>query len=472
MTILFVLVGILDKILPLLDIDETRHLALRSLSTITHHGGAKIRCEIAKHADKFMKLMRDLPDDETVAELGVITLAHSVIAAAEGDAKPNNPQVLRSLDMKNILKTVLETIKRPQGPESDRPMIGHALELVTLCAMHASNAYTAYPSAIKFLVAGMRSKDWVTRSSCTGGLIRLYRLEAEDDVRQFDPNYFIGAIQRGLPDHLNDIVFDYGLLRTEMFLTMSCAKDFQKAMMACAKDHDLYALGLKQASLILTTEFSISEGCFQVEDPRTGKRVMEDIGLPFKMWSDSLPLCSRAIRARKKSDEEDFADILDIKYFVIKQRIPDAVAHAKKALQRNPEQAYFYYAITLSADNVSGLRAAKKGMKCKLITPFVKYQMMQRAVEHAGDMGIKLLQDLPDAGDKKWEEGIAFLMSALEDAKTYVNEAPPDNRHMKNVGYWYILLSILIREKLSPDLRELDVGRLLCPSKPRLICYS
>src|SRR6266511_3140044 len=165
----FVLVGILDKILPLLDVDETRHLALRSLSTITHHGGANIRCEIAKHADKLTKLMRDLPDDENVAELGVITLAHSVIAAAEGETKPNYPQVLRSLDMTNILKTVLETIKRPHGPRNPRPMIEHALELLTLCTMHSSKAYKTCPSAINFLVAGMRSKDWVTRSSCIGG---------------------------------------------------------------------------------------------------------------------------------------------------------------------------------------------------------------------------------------------------------------------------------------------------------------
>jgi hypothetical protein len=49
-------------------------------------------------------------------------------------------------------------------------------------------------------------------------------------------------------------------------------------------------------------------------------------------------------------------------------------------------------------------------------------------------------------------------MSALEDAKKYVDEAPPDNRHMKNVGYWYILLTMLTKERLSPDLGELDVS--------------
>lgn len=75
---------------------------------------------------------------------------------------------------------------------------------------------------------------------------------------------------------------------------------------------------------------------------------------------------------------------------------------------------------------MQGLRASKKGMKCKLITPFLNFQMMQRSVDHAGDMGIKVLQGLSDseARDKKWE-GVAFLVSALEDAKAYFDGAPP-----------------------------------------------
>src|SRR6188768_4597667 len=50
--------GILDKIMPLLQLDETRHLALRSLSTITHHGGTGARCDIAMHANTLTKLIR------------------------------------------------------------------------------------------------------------------------------------------------------------------------------------------------------------------------------------------------------------------------------------------------------------------------------------------------------------------------------------------------------------------------------
>src|SRR6266567_9431333 len=109
----------LEKIMPLLSIDETRYLALRALGTITHHGGAEIRMEIAKHGNVLTKLIRDFPDDEKVAELGITTLAHSVCAVVEGDNKPANPHVLKSADMVDILKTVLETVKRPhRNPRS------------------------------------------------------------------------------------------------------------------------------------------------------------------------------------------------------------------------------------------------------------------------------------------------------------------------------------------------------------------
>ncbi|KAH0581992.1 hypothetical protein H2248_011654 [Termitomyces sp. 'cryptogamus'] len=223
----------------------------------------------------------------------------------------------------------------------------------------------------------------------------------------------------------------------------------------------MYSLGLKLAEYILRTEFSIAEGVFQSQDPRSGKIEVGDLGLPFTRWVDALPPCARAIRMGGTPKEEDLADILDIKYHILKQRISNAVELARKGLKRTPDQAYFYYAITLSADHVEGLRAAKKGLKCKHITPFVRFQLMQRAVEHAGDMVIRILQDSPAVGKAKWEEGIAFLMSALDDTKVFVDEAPPDNRHMNTVLYWYILLTITINgPNLSTDLRELQASPL------------
>ena len=127
-------------------------------------------------------------------------------------------------------------------------------------------------------------------------------------------------------------------------------------------------------------------------------------------------------------------------------------------MERNPELAYAYYAIAMGADHEQGLRAVKKGLKCKNATPFVRNYMLWRAVEHAGDMGVSVLQDAK-AGESSHAEGVAFLMSAWEDAKTFTAEAPPDNRHMQTILNWYIILTIAIKgPELSENLRELDVS--------------
>ncbi|KAF8962295.1 hypothetical protein BDZ97DRAFT_1663105 [Flammula alnicola] len=436
--------GILRKIIPLLNIDETRHLALRALSNITHHGGRSIRTEIAEHCTNIIiKLIRDLPDDERVAELGVATLVHSICAVVDGDKEPDDPRVFKTLDMVDVFKVLLETMKRPYS--SPRSIIEHVIELLFVASLHAASAYKAYPPAINFLVAGLRSNDWVCRCTCLNALIRIYRFEGEDDQSGLHPIFFTEAMKTGPPPHLGAIMDAYGRERCDTYLTYACNMQSAKAIMVYAKDRDLYALGLKQGALIVKTEFSIING--------TGLYIPNS---PFDMWSDSLKFSADAIRQKGKPSEEDLADIVELKFLISKHLISEAVDLAKKALQRDPHQAYFYYAISLSGDYVQGLRAAKKGMKCKITTPFLKHQMMQRAADHAANMGLKLMMGMPEAGEKVWEEGIAFLMSALEDAKAYLEGAPPDNRHMKNMGYWFVLLSILVKPDMSPDLKELD----------------
>lgn len=105
--------------------------------------------------------------------------------------------------------------------------------------------------------------------------------------------------------------------------------------------------------------------------------------------------------------------------------------------------------------------------------------MLRNAVLVGCKLGTELLQRVTtESGGKKWEEGIAFLTTALEDAATYLEEAPADVPDIDSVAQWYILLMILIRDQISDDLREVQVG---CPestvvflmsSPPRLLLCS
>ncbi|KAH9477960.1 hypothetical protein JR316_0010193 [Psilocybe cubensis] len=447
---------ILSKVLPLLREDETRHLALHVLDTITHHGGIEVRLEVARHTNTIAKLIDDLPDDEVVSISGVAILAHATVTLLDGDDCPH-PKILKTIDMTIVIKSVLEAVKRFYT--RSHSFLEHAIHLIATSSLHASYAFKAYPAALSFLAVGLRSKDWVTRCICLGGFVRAFSMEAQEHEVPFDPRKFVATYQTsGIPQHLSRIMMAYGPTNCDTIVTLSCINDSQKAIRdyADSQERDLRALALKQAALITKAEHAIMDGYFQVQDERTGQFVAADMGLPFTTWRESLHHTANAIRRQGNPGEEDLADILELKYLIGKQALDKVMNLARKAIQRNPEQSYFYYALSLTADNVQGLRASKKGLKCKSMTPFVKYQLLQRAVDHAADMGIKLMQTNPPRGDRKWEEAIAFVMTALQDAKTYIKEAPPDSRHIKTVGYWYVLLSILVNPAIDPSLKELD----------------
>ncbi|KAI5888609.1 uncharacterized protein SCHCODRAFT_02637205 [Schizophyllum commune H4-8] len=450
----------LDKCMSLVDEEPCRHLVLRSLSTVTHHGGVEIRTEIAKSTtSKLVDLMVAYPDDRVLIEFAVSILSHSVSCILSDLQRPPSDATLKNLNFPRVLKQIVAALFKPFATPL---IIDHAVDLLAMGTMRANDAYNAVPSAFEFLVAGLNSPDWIFRATCLGGIIRRYRHEAENENGHLDPYKFMAGI-RNLPSHLQKIIMDYGMQRSDMYIITRTSTEFQQAMMEVVSNKDLAGLGRKLVDFIHRTEFSIAEGAFQTQNPRTGKvEFMTDLGLPFHMWSEALPHCAKALRAQ---GDLDSADILEIKYAIMRQRVPDAAEIGKRALVRNPQKAYFQYAISLVADRQIGLRACKKGLKCKQTSPFVYFQLLQRAVEHAGDLGIQLLQEAPAVGAmhhdpegaRRYHEGIAFLMSAAEDAKTFVEEAPPDNRHMKSVLYWRILLTFLLRENpIGPDMKEVQ----------------
>jgi hypothetical protein len=457
----------LDKLVPLLSIDSTRFLALQALTLITQHGGATIRSSLALHAPSLAKLADTYPDDPLLCDLVVSILAHSIGAAVEGtENNPTYPRVLKQLqpNMALILDTAVRCITQPL---SNRSCITHGAEIIATSTPFFSYSYQKVPEATKLLVAGLRSKEWDTRALCLGGLMRLHKSVSEEDTRQLDPNRLIQVVQsQSTPDHLIDLMMEYGHTKCDMYATLNATSTFTEAIMAYPQDRDLHKLGSKLARLILSTEFSIADGYYEALNERTGRRERlskQELGLPFDRYGDALPVCARALRERGGPGDKDAADVLDIKFKIMRSKVGEAADQARRAIERNPSFAYYHYAVSLVANHADGLRASKKGMKCRDITPFIRFQLMQRAVEHAAELGLEALQKAAheeggeDGEASKWQVGVAFLQSALEDAKKFLEEAPPDNRYMKNVAYWFVLLTIVVSEKVSPDLREIEV---------------
>ncbi|KAG2066187.1 hypothetical protein BDR04DRAFT_1107071 [Suillus decipiens] len=62
------------------------------------------------------------------------------------------------------------------------------------------------------------------------------------------------------------------------------------------------------------------------------------------------------------------------------------------------------------------------------MTPFVRFGLLHHAVEPASGLGV-----CRNPGDSKYNQGVVFLMSAMEDARVYAMDAPLEVRHRKNV---------------------------------------
>lgn len=453
--------GLLEKMMPLLDIRQTRLVGLQALSAVTHHGGSEIRVAIAKHTSKLLQLMEEFPDNEALNEQITVTLSHAVSAVIITEDGPVDARAIQQLNMPNLLRLTMRNIRRPTASHY---MLSHAIELLSNATLNCSREIKAIPSIVNLLVAALRSDDLTLRGTVLGGVIYLTQKESEFDRAFHDPHKFLAAIRRGFPQHLSDLLMAYDPTRCDTYLTLQCCNEHQKAMFRAAQDHDLLSLGRTLARLVVTTEYAVTDGGFQVKNPRTGRLELDNAGLPFTMWSDALQVCAHRLRETGDAQDRDRADIIELKFFISKQRLPEALALAHRAIARNPQVAYYHYALSLGPDPAEGLRACKKGLKCKETTPFVQSYLRWRAVDHAGELGLQKLA-CAHTGDAAYAEGIAFMTSALEDAKAFVSETSPDNRHMHTMLNWHIVLTVALRGKdLSTDLRELDV----CSRVPRI----
>lgn len=200
---------------------------------------------------------------------------------------------------------------------------------------------------------------------------------------------------------------------------MIASRDFEKAMVQAANDHDFVKLGRTLARIILIAEHSISNSIFLSEDSRTGEPFMDNMGLPFSSYQESFSYCADLLRKTGDMADKDCADILELKSYVVFKSSREAIFLAKKAIERNPKVGYFYLVYCLWAEGAEGLHAAKRGLKCPNLTSYVRYELLYWGVEHAFSLAIKTMQSAY-AYEKTWDEAIAYLVSAYDDAKTSI----------------------------------------------------
>ncbi|KAI0748734.1 hypothetical protein C8Q80DRAFT_1173343 [Daedaleopsis nitida] len=417
--------GFLTKIMPLLELDSTRYLALNALTMVTHHGGIEARQEIARQNRTLIRLFQDYPDDLQIADGVIATLTHATAAVVGSEDTP--PRVLlKEAAIQSVLETVVAILRKPRTTHT---ILSHALDLLVCAPQHCPNECKAVPGLVALITAFTRSNSINTRAQGIGGLLRLTIQESEFDAQFILPHKLMQAAMQAPPDHLTDLLFDYGTQRLDYYVMQKSMSEYTMAMMNVSRDRDLYALGKKLAFLIQQAEYVIAEGGFRASD---GYVLGERDGVPFARWTDALPPAAKALRDRGGKADLDDADVVELKFYIIRQRLPEAIALAHTVIKRNPRLSYAYYTLSLGVDTEEGLRAVKKGLKCPNATPFIRNQLLWRAVSHAGERGLQILQDAREGDMDARAEGSAFLMSAWEDTKTEdLKELDPARRKIK-----------------------------------------
>ena len=150
----------------------------------------------------------------------------------------------------------------------------------------------------------------------------------------------------------------------------------------------------------------------------------------------------------------DAEDAIELKFLNMRQRLPRPRAgHAEVELMARVRILVLHP----EHERECGVRAAR-GEEGPVVpwadAVLALRDAVARATSHAGQQGLRILQEARDEDTQARAEGTAFLVSAWEDAK-----APPDTRHILGMLGWYVLLTIVVRgPELNEDLRELDVS--------------
>ena len=159
-------------------------------------------------------------------------------------------------------------------------------------------------------------------------------------------------------------------------------------------------------------------------------------------------------------EDRDAADIIELTLMMDQKRRPEATALAHSATERNPWLGYAYYIINLATgDCMEVICAAKKAIQCPNTTSFVRTEMLWRASVYAMHYGYALLNKEQDHNPDAIQEAAACFMSALEDVKTYIAEAPPDAMHMSDMlSNQVLLMTILHGHEIDGDMKDFEVG--------------
>ncbi|KZS94174.1 hypothetical protein SISNIDRAFT_453899 [Sistotremastrum niveocremeum HHB9708] len=444
--------GFLSKILVAAKNPRIRSTALQTLHMITHQGGREMKNEIAiNYTPILVQVLEDPKENEDDEDLEscISILSHTLTAIFFVDVhelEGGSLETTRRFQVTKILRLLLRRI-RAKGLEMSWTELTHAVSLIISIPYHAREAYSQNPEAANLIVACLRSKSLSFRCQ---GMVGLYRhvaqLDLETEELDISPLVIKRANGQSIPRSIRDALTSYGFERCEIRSMMLVEGATEEANAQYYRDHDLAKLGRALAKHILTAEVTLPTGCCCNHGHHKHDQV------PFSYSVTKLTDCARALR---EQDDPDTADILELQYYVLKHNSDALDRVGQAAIARNPSVAFFYYAMMMKNDS-QVVHWAKKGLNCKVIAPYLRWAFLFHGARHAQEIAVSALsKDYMEGPD--WDRGVAYLNSAYEDFKAFIEGAPPDSKRMLSALNRFTLLSIIMKgPELSTDLREIS----------------
>ena len=456
------LTGLFSKLVKLLGDENTGNLVVIFLDWFKSEDAAKgtpLEFEIARYNSQIAPILRKHRRNGKITGYALRVLAHTtptVLGCEElWAARPN---LGSDVAVTEVVSAVLEIFKHP-APLADDVLQLALIPLLRSCIATCREQCKDLPGVMPFLRSLTRSTNVTARSIGVAMLLRIARLDCESEANTssltvsvcLPPADNLEEALTELPPDLLDAMRAHGLEKCEAVVKVRCNTAVKAAMRAFEVDHDIHALGARLAIVAQEGEL--------VCDPEAFIK-SEDV--PFKGWVDAMHYCARVLRNEGGVGDLDLADVLELKYLLTVRKGKEALALAERAVARNPDIAFAHYAITLQTESLLyGLQAAKKGLKCKQLTPYLRRRMLWCAVEHAGEEGIRLLctRQLEPDKDRK-AQALAYLESAAEDAKTFIETSAPDARQMVYVIDWYMVVMVVLRgPELDASLQDFAAVR-------------
>ncbi|RPD52707.1 hypothetical protein L227DRAFT_514423, partial [Lentinus tigrinus ALCF2SS1-6] len=441
--------GFLDMIVDLLEHDLTRYMALKILLAFAHDGSRKqgdVLTKIAGHSRTLARLIHNRPNEHNVVELAVVVMAHAV-RFFTSTLTPAASHRLQEIGLHDLLQSMFAVLRRRNPSKS---LLTHALMLLITPAQYLPAFCKDDTSMIEFFVALLRAKDISTRVAALEGILNISEVHSEPDTYEVDLQH----LTRIMKDAESSAAATTGSDSLDLY---RLSNRYIEVMSRAARDRDWSALGRHIADIVQRSP-SVVEGSWS--------QLEEDVDAPalashrsratFSVWSDALPECARTLRQSGRSSDLDAADILDMKYMMLRGRIEEAITMARTASSRSPDHVYARYVISLCGDTAEGLRAAEEGLKCPGVTPFLRKQMLWRAVEFGVYRGFEKILSTSETEDNQAQEGIVSLRQALENVNVFLAEAPSDAHLRLTMLGWKLLLVMTLRgPELSDSLIEL-----------------